>query len=81
MTNAGRLDAGAVRRYARGNMRLLRIALQAVLFFLLLAAVIGIGAPETGVLEKLVLAVIAAGLIWLAIRVRDIGSPHGPRSA
>jgi ABC-type transport system involved in cytochrome c biogenesis permease component len=62
-------------------MRLLRIALEAVLFFLLLAAVLGIGADETGVLEKLALAVIAAGLIWVAFRVRHFGSPHGPHSA
>ena len=81
MTNAGDLDANAVRQYARATMRLLRIALEAVLFFLLLAAVLGIGADETGVLEKLVLAVIAAGLIWIAFRVRRLGSPHGPHSA
>jgi ABC-type transport system involved in cytochrome c biogenesis permease component len=62
-------------------MRLLRIALEAVLFFLLLAVVLGIGADETGVLEKLVLAAIAAGLIWVAFRVRHLGSPHGPHSA
>jgi hypothetical protein len=62
-------------------MRLLRLALQAVLFFLLLAAVMAIGASETGVLEKLVIAVIAGGLVWLAVQVRRLGSPHGPHSA
>jgi hypothetical protein len=62
-------------------MRLLRLALQAVLFFLLLGAVIGIGASETGTLEKLVLAAFAALLIWLATLVRRIGEPSPPRSA
>jgi hypothetical protein len=62
-------------------MRLLRIALEAVLFFLLLAAVMAIGADETGVVEKLAIAVIAAGLVWLALRVRRIGSTDGPHSA
>jgi hypothetical protein len=62
-------------------MRLLRLALQAVLFFLLLPAVIGIGASETGTLEKLVLAAFAALLIWLATLVRRIGEPSPPRSA
>jgi hypothetical protein len=60
-------------------MRFVRIALQAVLFFLLLAAVMAIGAAETGVLEKLVIAVFAGGLVWLAVQVRRIG-PHGPHS-
>ncbi len=62
-------------------MRLLRLALQAVLFFLLLGSVVGIGAPETGALEKLVLAAFAAFLIWLATLVRRIGEPSPPRSA
>jgi hypothetical protein len=62
-------------------MRLLRIALQAVLFFLLLAIVMAIGASETGIVEKVALAVIGAGLVWVAVRVRQIGTPHGPRSA
>ena len=39
-------------------MRSLRILLQAILFFLLLGSVIAIGAPETGVLEKLVLVAL-----------------------
>jgi hypothetical protein len=61
-------------------MRLVRLALQALLFFLLLGAVIGIGSAQTGVLEKLLLAALAGGLIWLAVRVRDIGAagPHHP---
>ena len=81
VTNATRLDANAAREYARRSMRLLRIVLEAVLFFLLLAVALGIGADETGVIEKLVLAVIAVGLIWIAFRIRHIGSPHDPHSA
>jgi len=59
-------------------MRLVRLALQAVLFFLLLGAVMGIGSTESGALEKLVFAGFAGVLIWLAVRVREIGAagPH-----
>src|SRR5215211_11763 len=41
-------------------MRLLRLAIQAVLFFLLLGAVVGFAASETGALEKRVLVASAA---------------------
>jgi hypothetical protein len=61
-------------------IRLVRLALQAVLFFFLLGAVIGIGSAETGVLEKLAFAALAGGLVWLAAIVRRIGAPPGPRS-
>jgi hypothetical protein len=36
-------------------LRLVRIALKIVAFFLLLAVVIGIGSPDTGALEKVAL--------------------------
>ncbi|HKH18826.1 MAG TPA: hypothetical protein VKA57_14960 [Solirubrobacteraceae bacterium] len=62
-------------------MRLLRLALQAVLFFLLLGAVIGIGSGETGAVEKLVVAVVAGLLICVAARLRRIGAPPAPRSS
>jgi len=62
-------------------MRLLRLALQAVLFFLLLGAVIGIGSGETGAVEKLVVAVVAGVLIWIAARLRRVGAPPAPRSS
>jgi hypothetical protein len=54
---------------------LLRVALQVVLFFLLLSLVVAVAAAETGVVEKV--ALIAAGvvLVWLASRVRRIGAP------
>ena len=62
-------------------MRLVRLALQVVLFFLLLGTVVAIGAADTGPLEKLVLAVAVAGLVWLAALVRRIGAPRRPGAA
>jgi hypothetical protein len=53
-------------------VRLLRLALQLVLFFLLLTVVIGIAAAETGPFEKGALLLLGAGLVWLASRVREI---------
>ena len=76
------LDAAGPVGYARRPMlRVIRMAMQVVLFFLLLGVVIGIAAAETGVLEKLVLAVLAVALVWLAARVRRIGAPAPPRPA
>jgi hypothetical protein len=60
------------RAYAPRMARPLRLALQLVLFFLLLAVVIAIAAPETGPLEKGALLLIAAGLVWLAWRLRQL---------
>jgi len=59
---------------------LLRIALQVVLFFLMLSLVVAVAAEETGTFEKLALIPAAAVLVWLASRVRRIGSPplHHP---
>jgi hypothetical protein len=51
---------------------LLRLALQLVLFFMLLAVVIAVAAPETGPSEKGALLLLGAGLVWLAWRVRQI---------
>ena len=55
-------------------LRLLRMALQSILFFLLLGAVIGIAATDTGALEKLSLALLAGVIVWLAKHVRRIGA-------
>ena len=55
--------------------RLLRLALQVVLFFLLSSLVVAIGAAETGILEKAALGAIVGVLVWLASRVRRIGAP------
>lgn len=51
---------------------LLRLGLQLVLFFTLLAVVIAIATPETGAIEKGALLLLGAGLVWLASRVRQI---------
>jgi hypothetical protein len=56
-------------------IRLLRIALQVVLFFVLLSLVVAVAAAETGTLEKVVLIAVGAVLVWLASRVRRIGAP------
>jgi hypothetical protein len=54
--------------------RLLRFVLEAVIFFLLLADVIALLSPTTGLAEKAVLALVGIGLIALAARVRRIGA-------
>jgi len=63
-------------------LRLVRIGLLLVLFFLLLSAVVGVASGSTGAVEKVALAAIAGLLIWLASLVRRIGrSPAQPRVA
>ena len=59
-------------------VRLLRLALQAVLFFMLLSVVVGLVSAETGIVEKGVLVSLAALLIWLASLVRRIGAGVRP---
>ena len=54
--------------------RLLRTALQVVLFFLLLSLAVAIGSGETGVVEKVALGAVAGVLLWLASCVRRIGA-------
>ena len=44
--------------------KLLRLALQVVLFFILLSVVVSIARPETGPLEKGALVLAAAALVW-----------------
>ena len=56
-------------------IRLLRLALLVVLFFLLLSTVVAIASPQTGIVEKFVLTSAGAGLVWIASRVRRIGAP------
>jgi hypothetical protein len=55
-------------------LRLLRLALQVVLFLLLLSVVIAIASAQTGTVEKAALIAAGAVLIWLASRVRRIGA-------
>jgi hypothetical protein len=59
-------------------VRLLRIAIQVVLFFVLLSLVVAVGSAQTGVVEKAVLIGAGALLVWLASRVRRIGAPVRP---
>jgi hypothetical protein len=54
--------------------RLLRLALQLVLFFGLMSVAIAIGTQETGLWEKGALLLVAAGLVWLASRLRRIST-------
>jgi hypothetical protein len=56
-------------------IRLLRLALQVGLFFLLLSVVVAIGSAQTGTVEKVALIAAGAVLVWLASRVRRIGAP------
>jgi hypothetical protein len=53
---------------------LVRIALQAVLFFLLLGAVIGVFSDGPTLLEKAVMAVVGVAVVLLAPRVHHIGA-------
>jgi hypothetical protein len=55
-------------------MRLLRLALQVVLFFLLLSLVVAVAAAETGLVEKVALITAGVVLVWLTSRVRGIGA-------
>ena len=52
---------------------LIRVALQIVLFFLLLGAVVALGDPQTGTAEKVVIALFGALLVWVAALVRRFG--------
>jgi hypothetical protein len=54
-------------------LRLVRIALQLVLFFALLSVAVALGAAEVGFVEKVVVAALGVLLVWLAGRVRRIG--------
>jgi hypothetical protein len=56
-------------------MRLLRLALQVVLFFLLLSLGVAVASVQTGTVEKVALIAAGALLVWLASRVRRIGAP------
>ena len=53
-------------------LRLVRIALQIVLFCALLSVAVALGAAEVGVVEKITVAAFGALLVWLAGRVRRI---------
>lgn len=76
----GRWTAARLRDRVAAMLRALRLAVQFVLFFLLLSAVIGVSSSETGVVEKGALIVYGGVLVWLASRVRGLGArPTTPR--
>ena len=56
-------------------MRLLRLALQVVLLFLLLSLVVAVASVQIGTVEKVALVAAGALLVWVASRVRRIGAP------
>ena len=60
--------------------RLLRIALQVVLFFLLLSLVVAIAGAQTGIFEEVALIAVGAALVWVASLVRRIGPPQLPHA-
>ena len=59
-------------------LTIVRLALQVVLFFLLLGIVIGVGSGDTGAAEKVVMALLGGLLIWFAPKVRRIGRASSP---
>jgi hypothetical protein len=59
-------------------IRLLRLALQVVLFFLLLSLVVAVASVHTGTVEKVALIAVGAVLVWVASRVQRIGAPVRP---
>ena len=56
-------------------LRLLRLALQLVLFFLLLSLVVAVATAQTGLVEKVALVAAGVVLVWVASQVRRIGAP------
>ena len=59
--------------------RLLRMALQVVIFFLLLSLVVALASDGTGTLEKALLVAFGALLVAGAARVRRVGRPSRTR--
>jgi hypothetical protein len=55
-------------------LRVVRFALLLVLFFLVLGVIIAAGSPETGPIEKPILAVVAVGLVAASIPIHRIGA-------
>jgi hypothetical protein len=56
-------------------LSIVRIALQGVLFFLLLGVVMALGDSNVGLVEKLVVGAIGVLLLWVAYVVRRLGRP------
>ena len=60
--------------YGRRVLRIVRLALLVMLAFLVLALVVALASPETGPIEKPVLALAIVGLLAAGVPVRRIGS-------
>jgi hypothetical protein len=60
--------------YGQPVLRLARIALLAVLVFLVVGLVVALGSPQTGPIEKAALALAIVGLLAAGVPVRRIGS-------
>jgi hypothetical protein len=60
--------------YGHPVLRLVRFALLAVLAFLVLGLVVALGSPQTGPVEKAVLALAIVGLLAAGVPARRIGS-------
>lgn len=54
---------------------MLRVALQVVLFFILLSLVVAVASAQTGAVEKVALIAVGAVLVWFASHVRRVGTP------
>ena len=62
------------RDYPRPMLRVLRFLLLVGITFLVLGLIVAIGGPETGPVEKVVLAAATLGLFAAAVPVRRLGS-------
>ncbi len=60
-------------------LRLLRIAILVVMFFITISLVIAVSRPETGAAEKAVLGVAVVGLLFSALPVQRNGSGRARR--
>ena len=66
----------ALASYAWDVLRILRVALLAVLALSTLSIVIAVGRPETGPAEKLLLLVGAVAVVAAGAPVRRLGTPR-----
>lgn len=59
--------------YDRPVMKLVRMAAEAIVFFFILAAVLGLISGETSAMENVALAIVIAVLVGVALLVRRMG--------
>jgi len=60
-------------------VRLARVLLVLLLGFVTVSLVIGLGTPETGAIEKVVLLALTAGCVFLAAKVSTLATKAGTR--